>query len=30
MNDVVARNINYRRKKSFRWRYLDYLKPKGS
>ena len=29
MDTVVAKKINYRRKKGFRWRYLDYLKPTG-
>ncbi len=29
MDDTVAEKINYRRKKGFRWKYLDYLKPKG-
>lgn len=27
MDSVVARKINYRRKKGFRWQYLDYLGP---
>ena len=27
MDSTVARKINYRRKKTFRWKYLDYLRP---
>lgn len=30
MDTVVADKINYRRKKGFRWNYLDYLRPAGS
>ena len=29
MDTMIAKKFNYRRKKDFRWQYLDYLKPKG-
>ena len=30
MDAVMAKKINYRRKKGFRWQYLDYLRPGGA
>ena len=29
MDAIGAKNTQYRRKKGFRWKYLDYLRPKG-